>query len=187
MFSVIGRNLDYMKNLVIKTIELARLNSPNTKFSFDKINLSEIVKIDIEKNKNLFELSNITVDNKINEKIFVQADKLRLEELFDNLIVNAVKYSPDGGLITIDAKEDKDFIKISVTDSGMGMSKDQLEHIFEEFYKIDESRHDFDSSGLGLPICKRIVEKHGGRIWAESAGLGKGTSMEFTIPSSIKK
>ena len=187
MFGVIDRNLYYMKNLVIKTIELARLNSPNTKFSFDKVNLSEIVEIDIEKNKNLFELNNIKVNNKINEKIFVQADKLRLEELFDNLIVNAVKYSPDGGLITIDAKEDKDFIKISVTDSGMGMSKDQLEHIFEEFYKIDESRHDFDSSGLGLPICKRIVEKHGGRIWAESPGLGKGTSMEFTIPSTNKK
>ena len=66
------------------------------------------------------------------------------------------------------------------------MTKEQLDHIFNEFYKADESRHDFRSSGLGLSICKRIVEKHGGRIWAESSGLGKGSTFYFTIPSGSK-
>jgi len=67
------------------------------------------------------------------------------------------------------------------------MISEQLGHVFEEFYKADESRHDFSSSGLGLSICKRIVEKHGGKIWAESEGEGKGTTMFFTIPTSNKK
>jgi len=126
------------------------------------------------------------IDNKIKDNLVVKADKLRLEELFDNLMVNAVKYSPKGGIITIDAKEDRDFVRISIKDTGIGMNEDQLNHIFKEFYKTDQSRHDFDSSGLGLPICKSIVEKHGGKIWAESSGLGKGTKMEFTIPKSLK-
>jgi len=187
MFLVIKRNLDYMKNLVVKTIELARLNSPNTKFSFEEVNLSKIINLDIEKNKTLFDKNKIEIDNRIDGEIIVKADKLRIEELFDNLLINAVKYSPKGGLITIDAKENEDFVTVSVKDTGMGMNKEQLSHIFEEFYKIDQSRHDFDSSGLGLPICKRVVEKHGGRIWADSPGIGRGTTMKFTIPSGARK
>ena len=117
----------------------------------------------------------------------VKTDKLRLEELFDNLIGNSVKYSPNGSDITIDARDDGKFVLVSVKDEGVGMNSEQLDHIFEEFYKADESRHDFGSSGLGLSICKRIVEKHGGKIWAESKGKGKGTTMFFTIPTLNKK
>ena len=71
-----------------------------------------------------------------------------------------------------------------VKDTGLGMNNDQLNHVFDEFYKADKARHDFESSGLGLSICKRIVEKHGGRIWAESPGNNRGTTMFFTIPKS---
>ena len=64
------------------------------------------------------------------------------------------------------------------------MDRKQINHIFDEFYKVDESRHDMTSVGLGLSICKRIVEKHGGKIWAESPGRGKGSKMIFTLPTS---
>ncbi|GAH44071.1 unnamed protein product, partial [marine sediment metagenome] len=70
--------------------------------------------------------------------------------------------------------------------SGIGITREQIDRVFDEFYKADESRHDFDSSGLGLSICKRIVEKHGGRIWAESSGKGKGSTFYFTIPIGSK-
>ena len=63
----------------------------------------------------------------------------------------------------------------------------QLNMVFDEFYKADASRHDFDSSGLGLSICKRIVEKHNGKIWVESEGLGKGSTFYFTVPKSKLK
>ena len=66
----------------------------------------------------------------------------------------------------------------------MGMSEEQLNHVFDEFYKADESRHDFTSTGLGLSICKKIIEKHQGKIWAESPGIGKGTTIYFTIPKT---
>ena len=120
--------------------------------------------------------------NEIKTKFFINADKLRFEELMTNLLENAVKYSKKQGTITIDAnKEENDFITISVSDTGIGMTKKQTKHIFEEFYKADKSRHDFESSGLGLTICKRIVEKHCGKIWVESPGVGKGTTVFFTM------
>jgi signal transduction histidine kinase len=75
-----------------------------------------------------------------------------------------------------------DFIKISIADNGIGMTKEQIERIFDEFYKADSVRHDIQSTGLGMSICKRIVEKHDGSIWVESPGPGKGTTVFFTLP-----
>ena len=187
MLEVLNRNANHMKNLVVNTIELGRLNSPNVKLNIEDTNLLNEVNKIIERNSPLFEGNNIEIENNTNEDIFIKADKLKLTELFDNLITNSVKYSPDGGIITIDTKHDKDFITVSIRDTGIGISEEQLDHIFDEFYKADLSRHDFDSSGLGLPICKRIVEKHGGKIWAESEGKGKGTTVFFTLPAPSKK
>jgi signal transduction histidine kinase len=67
------------------------------------------------------------------------------------------------------------------------LTKEQIERVFDEFYKVDPARHDLESSGLGLSICKRIVEKQGGKIWVESPGLEKGSTFYFTIPSASKK
>ncbi len=67
------------------------------------------------------------------------------------------------------------------------MSSEQIKSIFDEFYKADKSRHDFDSIGLGLSICKRIIEKHNGKIWAESPGPGKGTTILYILPSRYLK
>ncbi|MDY6964441.1 MAG: PAS domain S-box protein [Halobacteriota archaeon] len=109
------------------------------------------------------------------------------KEIIDNLISNAVKYSYEGGgTITINSKNCDDFVIVSVKDTGVGMAGEELSQIFDEFYKADASRHDLDSSGLGLSICKRIVEKQGGKIWAESSGEGKGSTFYFTIPKKRK-
>jgi PAS domain S-box-containing protein len=186
MLQVVNRNVKYMKNLVIKTIQLAHLNTPTTVLSLEDMNLLDVIKLVIEKNKRLFDENQIDIRSKVNEEVFVKMNRLRLEELFDNLLVNAVKYSPGGGSVVIDAREDKDFVTVSVRDKGVGLTEEQIGHVFDEFYKVDQSRHDLESSGLGLSICKRIVEMHGGRIWAESPGLGKGTTMFFTLPKSNK-
>lgn len=188
ILNVLNRNVDYMKNLVIKTLELAKLNSTQTSFSLEDINLLSELNSVLEKNHMVFNQNNIKIVNKIGNEITIKADKLRLEELLDNIINNSVKYSPKGGIITFEAFKNEEFVTVSVKDTGMGMTKKDLKYVFEEFYKADPSRHDFDSSGLGMTICKRIVEKHGGKIWAESAGIGKGSTFYFTIPSSsIKK
>ena len=182
IIEVIKRNAKYMKDLVLKTIQLAKLDSPNVVFNFEYLNLADTIQQIIENMKIVFENHNIKIEIKINEFI-IRADGLRFDELIRNLIDNAVKYSQSGGKITIEAKEKPSgFVQIKIIDQGIGMTQKQISHVFEDFYKADPSRHDFKSSGLGMSICKKIVEKHGGEIWVESPGLDKGTIILFTIP-----
>jgi PAS domain S-box-containing protein len=185
IFDVLIRNTTHMRNLVIKTISLAQLSSPQSELILESLMLKDEINNMLLKNKVLFETNTIEIENNVSDTITIKADKLRLTELMDNIVSNAIKYSLDYCKISFFAEENEDFITIKIEDTGIGMNEDQIKHIFDEFYKADPSRHDFDSSGLGMPISKRIVEKHGGRIWVKSEGLGKGTTVFFTIPKSI--
>lgn len=183
---VINRNVNFLSKLVEKTIELARVNSPQTKINLENITLLKEIEKVVEENRHLFNEKNIEITNTVDKKININVDKMMINELFNNLISNAIKYSKKGGKIIIDAKDIDDWITVSIKDNGIGLDKKELTHIFEEFYKADWSRHDHKSSGLGLSICKTIVNKHNGRIWAESVGKGEGTTIYFSLPSQRK-
>jgi len=182
-WDVVMRNIGYIKNLVSQTLKIAELSSTKVTFEMNDTNLLDLVNNIIKDNRIVFDKNDIKIENMITEKIAVKGDELRIKEVFCNLISNAVKFTPENGSVLIDAKKDNDFVTISVKDAGMGLTQGQIEHIFDEFYKADTARHDLEGSGLGLSICKRIVEKHGGRIWAESPGPGKGTTVYFTLKS----
>jgi PAS domain S-box-containing protein len=185
LLDVVSNNIQYMKNLVIKTLALAQLNSLNFKFGFEDVNLSQHVQKILGMDLPLFEGKHVNIENNIPQDIIVHADFLQVKELFDNLFSNAIKYSHESGVtITLDAQKKDDTIIVSVKDNGIGLESDKLPHVFDEFYKVDSSRHDLQSTGLGLSICKRIVEKHGGRIWVESPGKGLGSTFFFTLPPS---
>ena len=175
-------NVEYMRNLITKTLQLARLRSTDIEFDMETVSLRKEIN-NILKTQNIsLKEKKIEAQNNVDEKIMVKADRLRFRELIENLISNAIKYTPKGrGNIAIDAKRIRKNIEISVKDTGIGMNKRQVERVFEEFYKADKSRHELDSSGLGLSICKRIVEKHGGKIWVESKGLEEGSTFYFTL------
>jgi GAF domain-containing protein len=112
----------------------------------------------------------------------VAGDAGRLQQVFDNLLGNAIKFSPDGGHITVAVKDVGEMVQASVADEGVGIPKDQHERIFERFYQVDGSaRRHFAGVGLGLTIAKRIVEAHGGKIWVESVP-DSGSTFYFTIP-----
>lgn len=182
---LIQKNSRYMRDLVNKTITYAKLNTDNIEFSFDELNIHDFVENIIKQlyqspNENDIEISNI-----ITCELKVVVDSIQIKEVFQNLISNAIKYKKEQSTahITIDAKHDGDNVIISIEDDGIGMSREQIEKIFDEFYKADHARSDIDSHGLGLNICKRIIEKHNGSIWAESNGLGQGTKFYFTLKS----
>jgi len=178
------RNAEYIKRVVNNTKKLAELST--TDLYLKRENLLEIVNDLQEKYKAVFKSFNINIENNVDENIYVKTEKSRLIEVFDHVSSNAVNSMLDGGTLTFDAekveKKTGSFIEISIHDTGVGLSSDKTDHLFDEFYKTDESRHKLDSTGLGLTICKRIVEKHGGRIWVKSYGAGKGTTIYFTIP-----
>ncbi len=112
----------------------------------------------------------------------VSADRDRINQVFDNLLANAIKFSPRGGSITIGLRQQGDAILASVADTGIGIPPDQVHRVFERFYQVDGSvSRRFGGAGVGLAIVKRIVEAHGGRIWVESE-MGQGSTFYFTIP-----
>lgn len=182
IISVLNRNVGYMKNLVHKTLEIARLNSPKTTLHYELVDLYDYVDTIIKTNTFMINEKHINIQNNISKTIRLSADAFLIEELFTNLINNSVKYSPFGGNVEILAIETDEEIHIIIKDEGIGLTNEQTNHLFKEFYKADQSRHDFESTGLGLAICKRIVEKHQGKIWVESEGLGKGTIFHLVFP-----
>lgn len=109
----------------------------------------------------------------------LEADEERLLEVLENLISNAVKFTDPGGVVTLGASSNGSEVKVWVKDNGHGIRPDHLPRLFDRFWQA--RRHDRRGTGLGLTICKAIVEAHGGRIWAESA-LGSGTTMAFAVP-----
>ena len=110
----------------------------------------------------------------------VSADPPRLEQVLVNLIHNAVKFTAPGGEVVLAAQTEGEFVRFSVRDTGVGIPTDDLERIFERFYKADRARSG-GGTGLGLSISRHLVEAHGGRIWAESTE-GEGSTFYFTIP-----
>ncbi len=116
------------------------------------------------------------------QKGLVSVDKGRINQVLDNLIGNAFKFSPDGGTIHLSLLEDAENVLVSVVDEGIGMSAEKHQRIFERFYQIDgSSRRRFGGTGIGLAIVKRIIDAHEGKIWVESE-VNKGSAFFFTLP-----
>ena len=98
-----------------------------------------------------------------------------------NYVDNAAKYSPQGSQILLQAEADKEYLTLKVIDNGYGFTEDEKEHLFEKFYRgkcTDKTR----GTGLGLPICKTIIEAHGGKVWAEHRTDGEGSIFAFKLP-----
>jgi len=112
----------------------------------------------------------------------VRMDVTRIRQVLDNLLDNAVKHAPNGKGVAVSGRQHDGAIVFSVTDRGPGIPKQELEHIFERMYRIEQQPGaSAKGLGLGLSICRALVEAHGGRIWAESQ-LGEGSRFVFTLP-----
>jgi two-component system CheB/CheR fusion protein len=113
----------------------------------------------------------------------IEADELKVREIIYNLLSNAVKYTPEGGKIGMRAKKVDSEIEVVVWDTGVGIASENMEKIFEGFFRVDTPYSRVtEGTGLGLPLSKKLVELHGGKLSVESAGLDKGTSVRFTLP-----
>jgi PAS domain S-box-containing protein len=113
--------------------------------------------------------------------VIVHADPRRIGQVFDNLLSNAVKYSPAGGVISVRLEPGRDHCLINIRDEGIGMSAEQIERIFDKFYRADASNTAVQGVGLGMTIVKELIESHGSEIMVQSAP-GQGTTISFTLP-----
>jgi signal transduction histidine kinase len=108
-------------------------------------------------------------------------DPLRYKQILFNLLSNAIKFTRSGGLVWIEGKQWDRFARISVCDTGVGLPPEELEAIFYTFHQAEATKEFREGTGLGLPITRQLVERHGGRIWVESEP-GKGSRFTFTMP-----
>jgi len=118
----------------------------------------------------------------------IEADELKVKEVIYNLLSNAVKFTPEGGRINMRAKQIDSYIEVVVTDTGIGIASENMEKIFEGFFRVDTPYSRVtEGTGLGLPLSKNLVELHGGTLSVESDGLNKGISVRFTLPVIAKE
>jgi len=171
-----------MIRLVNDLLQLSKLDSKDYKLNTSWINFTRFFNKVIDR----FELTkqeNVVFVREIpGEAIFIEIDEDKITQVLDNIISNALKYSPQGGKITFRVKELNEHIQVSVSDEGVGIPKADLSKIFDRFYRVDKARsRKLGGTGLGLAIAKEVVVAHGGEIWAESRE-NKGTTIFFTLP-----
>ena len=176
-----------MREIIDETLKLARLTDVGRSANPIDFSLLDAINTTIEHNLSLIETYNLNVETRIDEKIHLWADRFQFEELITNFLTNAVKYTPEdkNGVFLIEASLNNSMVTLSFSDNGVGMTMAQLNRVFDKFYTSGTPREGLTSSGLGLSICKQIVEKHQGKIWAESKGPGMGSTFYVSIP--IKK
>ncbi|MBL8151994.1 MAG: hypothetical protein JNN15_18900, partial [Blastocatellia bacterium] len=168
----------HLAMLAADTLTMSRLESGNLPFRFKPIKINELL-------HSLIESRDLALDLKLvlpEEEIEIVGDYGRLYEVIDNLIGNAVKYSPDNVEVKVKLEKMETGIRVSITDRGIGIEPVDIPKLFQKFSRLDSARQrQISGTGLGLYICRSIIEAHGGRIWVESE-VGKGSSFCFTLP-----
>lgn len=176
------RRSNSLIRFVKELLDLSRMRTVD-KLEKEPVRLKDRVTRALDQFKVLADEKRQTLSQSVDENAVVMANPVTLDELLANLVGNGVRYTPEGGQITIRQEKDEDgFIKLSVSDTGIGIPKESLPHIFEDFFRADNAKnHAKEGTGLGLSIVRQIVKGHGGKITVSSE-TGKGTTFTFTLP-----
>ncbi|OLC10766.1 MAG: hypothetical protein AUH39_01100 [Chloroflexi bacterium 13_1_40CM_67_9] len=177
---VVYRQTGKLARLVDELLDVSRIQTGRIEFRYGEVDMGELAN-DVATRMQLTTTTHQISVRRDSQNV-VTADRDHLEQVLNNLVTNAIKYSPTGGPITIDVRPDDGGVRLSVTDQGIGIAEKELEEIFGLFYRSpDRAARDAAGMGLGLYISKEIVLRHGGRIWAES-GAEKGSTLNVVIP-----
>jgi len=182
------RNTERLNHLVQEILDISNLESGTMKFIPEKTDVTKMVKEIAETMKTFANLKRIKINIDIQKKLpDLMIDQERIRQVLVNLVDNAIKFSPDGSMIHIKARKEKENVLFEVQDSGRGIPKNKQKKIFERFYQVDSGiDRKFGGIGLGLTISKKIIETYGGQIWVDSTE-GKGSSFKFSVPLQSTK
>jgi len=179
----IADEVERLTQMVAELTELSRIETGKAELKREMVNLNELVTEVVNQMLPIGMKDNIKIIPVLATNLpAVNGDRERLRQTLVNLIHNGIKFNKPSGTVSVVTGFDTTHVKVSVNDTGIGISKEALPHIFERFYKAEKSRAG-GGSGLGLAIAKHTIQAHGGNIWAQSEP-GKGSSFSFTIPIS---
>lgn len=179
---IIGQEVDYMSTVLGNLLLMARNDAGKDPLQGEEVDLSDLV-TDVSSNfESLAKENGLRFELRAEPNLKVEGDAVRLRQVFLNVLQNAVRYTRKGGAISVNASSKRGAAIVNITDTGIGISEDQLPLIFERFYRVDKARSRADGgAGLGLAIARQIVEMHKGTIDVQSR-LGKGSTFRISLP-----
>ncbi len=181
--NIVAAKTDEITRIIDDIITLQRIDSGN--LQLEVTSMTDLIKTAVSGHRLVAEKKGLEIVSTLpDESGLVPVDRGRINQVLDNLIANAMKFSPNGGKISVTMEDLEDEIQVIISDQGVGMPKDKQKRIFDRFYQIDgSSRRRFGGTGIGLAIVKRIINAHHGKIWVESE-LNVGSSFYFTLPKA---
>lgn len=183
----IGKSNRKMIRLVNDLLDVARIDQGRLALNSEKVDLCETAQEVIKNNQVLAQANKVTLALKQEKCVpAIVGDKRKLAVVLDNLVSNAIKYMEDGGQVEVAVAESDGKVKVSVTDNGVGIPKNQQDKIFQKFFRIENAtKNQTEGTGLGLYIAKNIIEQSGGKVWFESEE-NKGSTFYFTLPAAVE-
>ena len=183
-FQLVHHEADRLQRLVHDLQELSRAEVAPLQLELKPNSSSNIVESVVAWLQPQFDEKGVMLRREMpNEPISIRVDFDRIRQVFINLLGNALQYTPVGGQVTIRLEQAGSMVRFSVQDTGVGLAPEDVERVFQRFYRVDKSRSRASGgSGIGLTIARHIIEAHGGEIWAESSGPGLGSIFHFTLP-----
>jgi two-component system sensor histidine kinase KdpD len=179
---IIDSEADRLRELIENLLHLSRLEAGVLRIDKEPVRLAATTRDVVRKVQLASPSHQLELELPLDDPV-VSADQRRIYQVVQNLLTNAVKYSPQGGRVRLSAHAQGRELVVSVTDQGLGMPTVELDKIFDRFHRVQgEPSRGIGGTGLGLAICKGLIEAHGGRIWAESEGEGMGSAFRFTLP-----
>ena len=176
----------HLLSLINDILDLSKVEPGKMKLELSSVDVSDLIQGSTVMVKEKCHRHNITLSAEMADEIAgltIEADDRKLRQVMFNLLSNAAKFTPDGGAITVNADRINAELVIRVTDTGIGVAPEEQEQIFEAFHQVGGSPTDkTPGTGLGLPLSRDFIEMHGGHVWIESEGLGKGSTFSFAIP-----
>jgi PAS domain S-box-containing protein len=182
---IIDRQLSHVTRLVDDLLDIGRLTTGKIRLRMEQVSVAEVVSRAAETARPLMEARRHNLFIQLPPRpVHVSADPTRLSQIVQNLLVNAAKYTPEGGRVQLQVQADHGFVTISVADNGRGIAPHELQRIFELFAQVDNGTPNDSGLGVGLTLARSLAEMHGGRLDAESAGLGQGSTFLLRLPSA---
>ncbi|MDD5687877.1 MAG: response regulator [Elusimicrobia bacterium] len=183
LLEIIERQSGKMRILVNDLLDFAKMEAGFVNPKKSKIQIMKIVKDAIREVQSLADTKKIEVMERSSLNIDINCNYEDIKRVIVNLLINSIKYTQEGGMVSVSFEEIDGEIKFVIADNGKGITKENMGKVFEKFFRVDQSlTRESGGFGLGLSICRKIIELHGGKIWAESDGLGKGSKFIFTLP-----
>jgi signal transduction histidine kinase len=184
--NVLNEETDRLTRLITELLDISRIESGHIDFKWDRLSVPQLVDRVFEKLGLQAKAIQLQKDFS-NEFPEIKADPDKLEQVLMNLVINALRFSPSNGMVAVRGQVMRDGITIEITDQGMGIPFNEQEKIFEKFYRLDNDvNRKNPGTGLGLPICRALVNMHGGKIWVES-DTGQGCRFMITLPLNLDK